>query len=226
VHTIQAAGLEVWCGMILGFDHDDPTIFDATLEFLREARIADAMVGMLYAVPKTPLHSRLKREGRLDTADNSEYGTNVIPLKLSREELRAGYIRVMNELYEPNAYFDRVDDLFLKFRMPHFAARARHRRRHPWQRLRSNARGLAETAVLMGRILRRVTDPALRRVYLERFAQAVRRRPETGVVTYYAIKCAMHYHHYTMAQQMASGETPVVNVAGVAAPVAAQAVSA
>ncbi len=38
VHTIQAAGLEVWCGMILGFDHDDPTIFDATVEFLREAR--------------------------------------------------------------------------------------------------------------------------------------------------------------------------------------------
>ncbi len=34
---------------------------------------------------------------------------------------------------------------------------------------------------------------------------------------YYAIKCAMHYHHYTMAQQMASGVTPVVNVGGVGA---------
>ncbi len=59
VHTIQAAGLEVWCGMIVGFDHDDPSIFDATVEFLRDARIAHAMVGLLNAIPKTPLHARL-----------------------------------------------------------------------------------------------------------------------------------------------------------------------
>ena len=29
VHRIQDAGMEVWCGMILGFDNDDETIFDA-----------------------------------------------------------------------------------------------------------------------------------------------------------------------------------------------------
>ena len=27
VRTIQDAGLDVWCGMIVGFDHDDTTIF-------------------------------------------------------------------------------------------------------------------------------------------------------------------------------------------------------
>jgi len=27
VHTIQNAGLDVWCGMILGFDNDDNSIF-------------------------------------------------------------------------------------------------------------------------------------------------------------------------------------------------------
>jgi radical SAM superfamily enzyme YgiQ (UPF0313 family) len=219
VHRIQEAGLEVWCGMILGFDHDDPSIFDATVEFLRAARIAHAMVGMLHAVPKTPLHSRLEREGRLDLADNSEYGTNVIPLNLTREELRAGYVRVMNELYEPEAFFDRVDDLFLNFRMKHLAARARYRRRRPWQRLRNNTRGWIEAAVLMSRILRRVPDPALRRVYRQRWLKLVRQRPETGLVMYYAIKCALHYHAYTMAQQMASGATPVVNVGGVGAPI-------
>src|SRR3954454_10129568 len=36
VHRIQDAGMEVWCGMILGFDHDDETFFDAQREFLRE----------------------------------------------------------------------------------------------------------------------------------------------------------------------------------------------
>ncbi len=61
VHRIQSHGIEVWCGMILGFDHDDPAIFDATVTFVREARIAHAMVGMLHAIPKTPLHARLAR---------------------------------------------------------------------------------------------------------------------------------------------------------------------
>jgi radical SAM superfamily enzyme YgiQ (UPF0313 family) len=217
VHTIQAAGVEVWCGMILGFDHDDPSIFATTVAFLREARIAHAMVGMLYAIPKTPLHARLAREGRLDADDASEYGTNVIPLNLTREELRAGYVRVMNELYEPEAFFDRVDDLFLNFRMPHLAARARHRRTRPWQRLRHNARTLAEALVLFGRILRHVPDAKLRRVYRQRLFKLLRTRREPGLVMYYALKCALHYHAYTMARQMANGMTPVVNVAGVAA---------
>src|SRR5207248_7711705 len=37
VHRIQEAGIDVWCGMILGFDHDDATIFDAQRQFLKEA---------------------------------------------------------------------------------------------------------------------------------------------------------------------------------------------
>ena len=59
VRTIQRAGLDVWCGMILGFDHDDASIFAAQKAFLDEARIVHAMIGMLYAVPKTPLYDRL-----------------------------------------------------------------------------------------------------------------------------------------------------------------------
>jgi len=37
---------------ILGFDNDDSTVFDAA-EFLRDARITHAMIGMLTAIPKT-----------------------------------------------------------------------------------------------------------------------------------------------------------------------------
>ena len=72
------------------------------------------MSGMLSAIPKTPLHDRLAAEGRLDPADTSEFGTNVIPLRMSREELRDGYIRVLNELYDPEAYFERTEALFLQ----------------------------------------------------------------------------------------------------------------
>ncbi len=103
VRRIQDAGMEVWCGMIMGFDNDDEGIFDRQIRFVQDARIAFSMSGMLAAIPKTPLHERLAAEGRLDTSDVFEYGTNVIPLSMSREELRDGYIRVLNEIYEPTS---------------------------------------------------------------------------------------------------------------------------
>ena len=50
--------------------HDDETIFDAQREFLREARIAQAMIGMLYADPQDAAARRLAAEGRLDAEDD------------------------------------------------------------------------------------------------------------------------------------------------------------
>jgi hypothetical protein len=45
VRRIQAAGIEVWAGMILGFDHDDDAIFEAHCDFLADARISTAAQG-------------------------------------------------------------------------------------------------------------------------------------------------------------------------------------
>src|SRR5260370_72884 len=39
VHRIQEAGIEVWCGMILGFDNDDPSIFEAQRRLLKTSHI-------------------------------------------------------------------------------------------------------------------------------------------------------------------------------------------
>ena len=63
VHRIQAAGIEVMAGMIVGFDSDDASIFDEQFHFIQDARIPISMTGMLNAVPKTPLHARLKAAG-------------------------------------------------------------------------------------------------------------------------------------------------------------------
>jgi Domain of unknown function (DUF4070) len=112
---VQRHGIDVWCGMIVGFDHDDPSIFEVMPRFLSEARISAALVGMLYAIPTTPLHDRLRAEGRLNDDEASEkYGTNVIPLGMSREELRDGFIRVMQACYSDDHYFQRLDAQFLE----------------------------------------------------------------------------------------------------------------
>jgi radical SAM superfamily enzyme YgiQ (UPF0313 family) len=39
VHRIQGAGMEVWSGVIVGFDNDDSSVFAAQSRFVREARI-------------------------------------------------------------------------------------------------------------------------------------------------------------------------------------------
>src|SRR5436309_11262587 len=117
--------------MILGCYNDDATIFEAQSRFLKEARISTAMIGMLSAIPKTPLHDRLAKEGRLDPSDESEFGTNVIPMRLSREELLAGYVQLMADVYEPEIFFDRLEDLYLREKMPYNQAVVRYWKRHP-----------------------------------------------------------------------------------------------
>jgi radical SAM superfamily enzyme YgiQ (UPF0313 family) len=211
VHTIQAAGIEVWCGMILGFDNDDASIFEAQRQFLKEARIASAMLGMLAAIPKTPLHARLAAEGRLDPADEPEYGTNVIPLQMTREELRDGYVRVMQDLYEPAAYFGRLEELYIKARIPYGAGVARYWRRHWWSWLTMQTKNLAGAVVLFWRLMRNIPEADLRREYRKRLWRLVKARPDPNVAILYVIKCMMHYHQYTLARQLGARDRRFVN---------------
>jgi radical SAM superfamily enzyme YgiQ (UPF0313 family) len=206
VHIVQRAGLEVWCGMILGFDSDDASIFDAQRAFIKEARIVNAMVGMLAAIPKTPLYTRLQKEGRLDPADRQPFGTNVIPLNLSREALRDGYLAVMDDLHKPQAYFDRLDALYLDERIEPERTRLRHLRKHPLRLIWLNILWMFEALGIFMRLMQRVPDRDLRAIYRKRLWYMLKRRRSPVVMQIYAIKCAMHFHAHTMITQMQSGQ--------------------
>jgi radical SAM superfamily enzyme YgiQ (UPF0313 family) len=211
IHTIQRAGIEVWSGMILGFDHDDATIFRVQREFIQEARIVHAMVGMLHAIPKTPLYARLASEGRLDLTDEPEFGTNIIPRQISQAELRDGYVQVMTDLHEPSAYFERLDDLYLRQKLPYSSSRARYWRRHPWNHLKTQTGNLLSAVVLYTRLMLGVPEPSLRQEYRKRVTRLFQSRRDPALLLLYLVKCAMHYHHHTMARQMARPNGPVVN---------------
>jgi radical SAM superfamily enzyme YgiQ (UPF0313 family) len=210
VHRIQEAGMEVWCGMIMGFDNDDIGIFDRQIQFVREARISFSMSGMLSAIPKTPLHARLANEGRLDTADTNEYGTNVVPILISRGDLLQGYIRVLNELYDTEAYFDRTDSLWLK---PSFDIGANKKRN--WlstpRSYRQEAYFLAKSVGLFIRLMTRVRDPELRREYRQRLWRFLKVHRRPGLALNYLFHMTMHYHAQYLAKRMASKELQLVN---------------
>ena len=115
VHHIQSFGIQVEAGMIVGFDNDDETIFEEQFRFIQAARIPLSMTGMLNAMPKTPLHQRLREAGRLvaESVGDQFVFTNVIPKAMSRLELYEGYRRLLEKLYDYRNYRRRTMDYLL-----------------------------------------------------------------------------------------------------------------
>jgi radical SAM superfamily enzyme YgiQ (UPF0313 family) len=111
VRTIQRKGIEVSGGFILGLDGDGPEVFEAQVDFIQEAGIPRAMVGLLTAIRGTDLYSRLEAEGRLlgeSSGNNVEIALNFQP-QLAPQVLIDGYRRVLSALYDPGlrSYFAR-----------------------------------------------------------------------------------------------------------------------
>ena len=115
VHRIQRAGIEVMAGMIVGFDNDDPSIFEEQFRFIQEARIPISMTGMLNALPKTPLYDRLRNAGRLlaESVGDQFVFTNIIPQGMSTAELYEGYQTLLRKLYGYANYRRRTMQLIL-----------------------------------------------------------------------------------------------------------------
>jgi hypothetical protein len=211
VHAIQNAGLDVWCGMILGFDHDEQSIFTAHREYLKDARILHAMVGMLSAIPKTPLYTRLAAEGRLDEEHEAEFGTNVVPARMTREELRDGYIQLLSDLYDPTAYFARLDDLFVGGSFCFSQTREAYWRRHPWHWLKGKTIHLARSLLVYIQLMRGVSDKSLRREYSRRVMRLLRTRRDPVVLFVYLLKCVIHYHLHKMVRDLVQREQGIHN---------------
>lgn len=112
VRRIYAHGLEIFAGFIVGFDHDTPSTFDRQYRFILDSGIQVAMVGLLTALPRTPLYERLEQEGRLlpgaDGTDNTSIGTNFVPRQMGHDALVGGYRQLYERLLSPRAIADRI----------------------------------------------------------------------------------------------------------------------
>lgn len=110
VRAMQAAGLEVMGGFIIGFDNDPLDVFRRQFEFVQRSGVVTAMVGLLTALPQTRLYARLAREGRMlarSAGDNTAAVLNFVP-RLDRTHLVEGYRELMRSLYSPEHYYARI----------------------------------------------------------------------------------------------------------------------
>ncbi|MBA7539678.1 Hopanoid C-2 methylase [subsurface metagenome] len=115
VKKIQNYGLEVQGGFIVGFDNDPLSIFKSQISFIQRSGIVTAMVGLLNAPRGTRLYQRLEEENRLlkdMSGDNTDFSINFIP-KMNYETLINGYKHILNTIYSPKQFYERVK-IFLK----------------------------------------------------------------------------------------------------------------
>ncbi len=97
IKKMQAAGLQVQGGFIVGFDSDTTSIFKSQIAFIQKSGIVTAMVGLLNAPRGTRLFQRLKKENRVleDFAgDNTDCTLNFEP-KMPRKTLIDGYKKLL-----------------------------------------------------------------------------------------------------------------------------------
>ena len=118
VKKLQNHGFQVMGGFIVGFDSDPISIFQSQIDLIQRSGIVTAMVGVLMAPPGTKLWHRLKKENRLlatGTGDNTDGTTNFIP-EMDVNVLVNGYKRILQGIYSPKQYYERIYTFIKEFR--------------------------------------------------------------------------------------------------------------
>ncbi len=111
IRRIQDHGILLHASIVFGFDDDDPSIFDETLEFLAKTKIPSATFNILTPYPGTETYEQLKKENRLLTEDWSFYDhctPAFVPRLMSVDELYEGYWRVKKSFYSVPKIFARL----------------------------------------------------------------------------------------------------------------------
>ncbi len=119
IRKIQRAGMQVQGGFIVGFDNDSPSTFQSLKDFIQNSGIATAMVGILQAPIGTTLYQKMKKAGRLNknmSGDNVDGSTNIIT-RMNIAELKTRYQQLIQQLYSPNYYYQRVKILLSEYHL-------------------------------------------------------------------------------------------------------------
>lgn len=204
---IQNAGLDISAGFIVGFDNDDETIFEDQFRFIQDNGILLAMVGMLVAVPKTPLFARLEKEGRL----RADVNCNIVPKQMTSDELQQGYWNLLKRLYTPQAFLDRYFNIY---RYPEF----RRKRAAMFERAKENK---ALKALTYGLILAwnlfwaLFKDGSLKKVgsvYMRYFFDhCLRYRGGIFGFAQFMNRCVTHWHFWKFTQEGTRGRLRLFN---------------
>jgi radical SAM superfamily enzyme YgiQ (UPF0313 family) len=110
IKIVQDWGILFHASLVFGFDDDDKSIFEKTLDFLNKNRIASATFNILTPYPGTAIFERFKKEGRLLSRNWRDYNHRTVvfrPKNMTPEELAKGFIWTGRNFYTKASIFTR-----------------------------------------------------------------------------------------------------------------------
>ncbi len=105
IDLLHRFGITIWASFIFGFDEDDPSIFEETVDFCIQTKLFASVFALLTPYPETAFYHRLKQEGRLFQdrwwllEDPNATAPYFFPKKMDLEVLRQGWKRSWKEFY-------------------------------------------------------------------------------------------------------------------------------
>jgi len=112
---IQSFGIEIQGFFIFGYDFDDETVFEKTVNFIKCRNLALPNLSILTPLPGARLFQRFDREGRLLYNDWKKYdGRHVCfkPKSMSPGALQNGYNWAMQQVSSYESIFERLKGIW------------------------------------------------------------------------------------------------------------------
>ena len=111
IQRILDSGIGIDGSFIFGFDNEDTSIFERTLEFIMKIRLPAATFSILTPYPGTKLKEKLEAEERIIDRNWEHYnGTHAVfrPARMTPDQLEEGRTWIKQEFYSYMNIFKRV----------------------------------------------------------------------------------------------------------------------
>lgn len=111
IQRILDSGIGIDGSFIFGFDNEDTSIFERTLEFIMKIRLPAATFSILTPYPGTKLIEKLEAEERIVDRNWEHYnGTHAVfkPAKMTPDQLEEGRTWIKQEFYSYMNIFKRI----------------------------------------------------------------------------------------------------------------------
>ncbi len=111
-------GIMVNPGIVFGFDHDDESVFERSIEFLTKNQVELAYFNVLTPLPGTALFDRYNAAGRIFDRDWAKYdGKHVVyrPSRMTPEQLQEGFYWANHQFYSLSSIWKRLSGTSQRF---------------------------------------------------------------------------------------------------------------
>jgi radical SAM superfamily enzyme YgiQ (UPF0313 family) len=112
IQRILDSGIAIDGSFVFGFDNEDVSIFEKTLDFILKIKLPAATFSVLTPYPGTKLMEKLDQEGRIIDRNWEHYsGTHAVfkPAKMTPERLEQGRAWIKQEFYAYANIHKRID---------------------------------------------------------------------------------------------------------------------